>query len=93
MRIIWGTVALLGFALSAWAAVSLPEGTVLFPVPIAKRTSAGPYRWLRHPMYLGNWMLITGCAGLAAGFWNAIAVGTLAELLMREWAWRETRKP
>jgi protein-S-isoprenylcysteine O-methyltransferase Ste14 len=44
---------------------------------------------MKHPMYLGEWMAAVGMAGLAAGFWNAAAVGLVAELLLREWAIRE----
>jgi protein-S-isoprenylcysteine O-methyltransferase Ste14 len=90
MTIGWSAALVVGLLLVLWAARSLPAGTSLWPVPIVARTDAGPYRYLRHPMYVGNLLLIVGLAGLAAGIWNALAVGTVAELLMREWAARET---
>jgi len=42
-----------------------------------------------HPMYVGEWLAVVGMAGMAAGVWNAMAVGLVAELLLREWAMRE----
>lgn len=90
MTVVWGSAFVTGLLLVQWAARSLPPATCLWPVPIVHRTTAGPYRYLRHPMYVGNLLLIVGAAGLAAGIWNAVAVGTVAELVMREWAARET---
>lgn len=87
--IFWSTCVLLGIGLIWWAKRSLPVGTSLLPVPVADRTWAGPYRFVRHPMYLGNLSLIVGLGGLAAGVWNAAALGVLAVLLMGEWAARE----
>lgn len=99
MTVIYVALIVLGLALGIWARVSLPAGTVQFPVPlrgqnpyyyeVSTLTTRGPYRWLRHPMYLGNIALVTGLGGLGGGFWNALALMTLAELVMREWAWRE----
>lgn len=80
-----------GFLLNAWAVWANPAGAQSGPSPMPHhlRTQRGPYRYLRHPMYLGSWFLIVGAAGLAGGVWNVISVGILAELLLREWAWRE----
>jgi protein-S-isoprenylcysteine O-methyltransferase Ste14 len=86
----YAVLASLGVGLSTWAYVSLPIGTSLFPRPIVQRTTEGPYRWLAHPMYVGNVAIVAGMAGMAAGFWNALAIATLAEMVMREWAGRET---
>jgi protein-S-isoprenylcysteine O-methyltransferase Ste14 len=89
---IWIAVIAAGVGLGVAALRALPPGTDLRPVPIVTRTTRGPYRWLAHPMYVGNGLIIIGCAGLAAGLWNAAACGCLAELLMREWALRETER-
>lgn len=102
MTWVYALLCALGLALAAWAHLSLPLGTVMYPVPVrpfgrfatdtivtTNITRHGPYRWLRHPMYVGNILLITGLGGLGGGFWNALAFMTLAELVMREWAWRE----
>lgn len=90
MTAVWSACLVLGTALAIAAVRALPAGTDLRPVPIVTRTTRGPYRWLQHPMYVGNGLIVVGCAGLAAGVWNAITAGLLAELLMREWALRET---
>jgi protein-S-isoprenylcysteine O-methyltransferase Ste14 len=45
----------------------------------------GPYRWLRHPSYLGSIVAMTG-VGLAEGDWASVAImslGTLAAFLIR----------
>ena len=102
MTWVYAAVCVLGLALATWARVSLPAGTVDFPVRVdaLKRledgsllygvpVTSGPYRWMRHPMYLGNIAIITGLGGLGGGIWNALALMTLAELVHREWAWRE----
>jgi protein-S-isoprenylcysteine O-methyltransferase Ste14 len=85
----WAAMALVGTVLSVWAKASLPGDVVDFPVPVTNRTYRGPYRFLRHPMYVGNVLLITGLGGAGGGIWNALALFTLSELVMREWAWRE----
>lgn len=90
MTAVWSTCLVVGLVLGCWALRSLPAGTCLQPVAIQQRSSRGPYRWLDHPMYVGNVLLVVGAAGLAAGGWNALACGTLAELLMRDWIFRET---
>lgn len=47
----------------------------------------GPYRWLRHPAYLGELMMVTACAA-AAGIWPAwvlyVAVWPLVVLRIAE---------
>lgn len=105
MTIVYGALCVLGLALAAWAHYALPAGTVMFPVPVrgaldlgraagdpiitVSPTTRGPYRWLRHPMYVGNIALVTGLGGLGGGIWTALALFTLAEMVMREWAYRE----
>lgn len=90
---IWVALIVIGQALVIWTNLTLPGAIRMQPgrVP-AVRLTHGAFRWLRHPMYVGNVLFVVGLAGLAAGFWNALAVGTVAELLMREWAGREDGK-
>ena len=57
----------------------------MMPVPIGYRTRKGPYRWLAHPMYMGELAFMTGLGGMAAGFWNAFAMFTITELLISYW--------
>lgn len=87
---VWGAMAIGGLALIVWAMRSLPPGTDLRPGPIVEPTRRGPYRWLAHPMYVGNVIHLAGLGGLGGGFWNALAIGCVAETVMREWTKRET---
>ena len=89
MRLVYAALLGVGFLLCAWARWALPAGTVDFPVPVVNRTHRGPYRWLRHPIYVGTVLMVTGMGGLGGGVWTALAFFTLAELMVREWAWRE----
>lgn len=105
LTVLWSAFVVLGLALAAWAQFSLPSDTAMYPQPMPDTkvtrlgivtfspTCRGPYRWMRHPMYIGNILLLTGLGGLAAGTWNALAFMTLAEMMMREWAWRERVSP
>ncbi len=67
-------IALLGEALRIWAAGHLEKSREV--------TSSGPYRWTRHPLYVGSTML---GVGLAIASNNvvvaAIAIGYLAVTL------------
>jgi len=65
--------------------LSLPKGTNLAPVPPKERISTGAYRFLTHPMYVGNVLFVSGLGGMAAGLWNALAIGFSVEMLMRHW--------
>ena len=88
----YGALVVIGAALATWARLSLPADTIDYPIKVRQvpgLCTVGPYRWLRHPMYLGTILLLTGLGGLAAGIWNALAFMTLSELVLREWAWRE----
>ena len=54
----------LGLCLRFWAVSYLGEDKGhLRPVRLI---TAGPYRYLRHPLYLGNFLIITGLAGYLA---------------------------
>lgn len=91
MTYLYATMVFAGTALSIWAHLHLAaRGIVDFPVPVIRRLREGPYRWFRHPMYVGTITALTGMGGLGGGFWTALALFTLSEMVMREWAWRET---
>lgn len=91
MTWLWASLAVLGTALSSWAGVTLALIGVKNwqPVPPVYRTRAGPYRWLKHPMYIGQELALAGVGGLAAGHWGAIGFYLLANLVQREWRHRE----
>lgn len=98
----YGILTAAGWALLIWACAVNPVGAARGPEPLGElygrrgnvplytvRTRRGPYRWMDHPMYIGEWLAAVGMAGLAAGIWNALAAGLVAELLLREWIIRE----
>lgn len=89
---VWAGVAVVGLYLASWACLALPKGTNMAPVPPKVRIKSGPYRFLKHPMYVGNVLFVSGLAGMGAGIWNAFAVGFTAEMLMRHWASLEDGK-
>ena len=92
MSFVWGAIALAGFFLTVWAYAALPEGTDMRPIPPKKLVFIGPYKKMKHPMYTGNTMILTGLGGLAAGWWGALAIGSLADLMMRVWKMEEEAK-
>lgn len=55
--VIGGGAAALGLALRVWATGYLVKNE--------RFTREGPYRWVRHPLYLGTWLIATGA--LVAG--------------------------
>ena len=85
----WTGIAIIGLALAVWAQASLPKGTSMAPIPPKVRVDTGAYRFMKHPMYIGNVLFVSGMGGMAAGFWGACAVGTITEMLMRSWAMAE----
>jgi protein-S-isoprenylcysteine O-methyltransferase Ste14 len=91
---IFPALVVVGGLLTLWAMVTNPAGAIGGPDPLpigVVPITTGPYRWLTHPMYIGEWLTIVGCAGLAAGIWNAIALGLVTDLLLRDWILREQK--
>jgi protein-S-isoprenylcysteine O-methyltransferase Ste14 len=79
-------VAAAGLALAVWASVTMGHSLSPFPRPPrdAELVDRGPFRYLRHPIYVGGALLFAGISlvfsvyGLAltavlAGFWVAKA--------------------
>lgn len=58
---------LAGLVIRAWAFRTLgPRGRTRDPAPPSGRVDAGPYRWLRHPVYVGNVCIAAGIVTSAA---------------------------
>ena len=64
-----GFVMMYGLAISLWAKLSLRRS---FGIVAASRgiRRGGPYRFVRHPMYLGYWLTETGFLVLNPSLWN-----------------------
>ena len=73
-------VAALGFALAVWAAVTMGPSLSPFPRPPrgAELVERGPYRVLRHPIYVGGALFF---AGLSLVF-SLYALGLTAVLAL-----------
>ena len=64
-----------GEALRAWAIASLGGRwtTRVVVLPEAPLVVGGPYRWLRHPIYVGVTVMVAGFLA-AFGLWASLAV-------------------
>lgn len=71
----------LGPAIALWGILHLGRSFGIF-VEVRKVVFSGPYRWVRHPMYLG-WICM--CVGNALGFFSAayFILVTIHILLLR----------
>ncbi len=78
-------VLLLGFAVRFWASGYIGiEGRVR-EIGTSSRIVSGPYRLLRHPLYIGNFLLVTGTlVALRPMVWVAgvVLVGFIVEYML-----------
>ena len=89
----WTKVAIaLGLALQAAVVLGLGRGTPLVSLPIivgqavilfGAAFSALHYRWIRHPMYLGDFVVIVGFALLCPTVFSALAIPVAVIALVR----------
>ena len=56
----WFALSAAGLALAGWAYRVLGPAFTPFPEPRGPRVETGPYRWLRHPMYVGGVGMLAG---------------------------------
>jgi protein-S-isoprenylcysteine O-methyltransferase Ste14 len=82
----WLGIALscLGVSGEIWAALSLGASySPMLRVPNERAlVTAGPYRWIRHPLY-AFWIPVMTGWGLAAGSWFILVSGTVLILVLR----------
>jgi protein-S-isoprenylcysteine O-methyltransferase Ste14 len=80
-------VALAGVALVLWSRAELGSAWSFLPKADADTglITTGPYRRVRHPIYLGLTLLATGTA-LAFGSWSALLIVSCA--VVPTFAWR-----
>lgn len=89
-----GTIAsIIGAVVGVWSAVCLGKGLTPSPLPNGRTdlVSAGPYRWVRHPMYSAVILFMTGVA-TRSGSWIVVAelIG-LVVLFSVKSRWEETQ--
>jgi protein-S-isoprenylcysteine O-methyltransferase Ste14 len=72
-------LALPGALLFAWAARALGPALTPSPEPRGPLVTGGPYRYLRHPMYLGGTLLFAGVS--LALSWLGLALTAALALL------------
>ena len=71
---------LLGAVLTIWSLICL--GRCFSVLPACRGVvSRGPYRWVRHPVYLGELVMLFGCA-MAGGHWQGYVLVGLAVVLV-----------
>lgn len=93
MKYLFILETIIGLALLLWSVQANPVGATKGPdEKPGPWITKGPYQFMRHPMYVGEWLLLSGMAGIAAGFLNFCAVGITVELLLRDWVKRETAR-
>jgi protein-S-isoprenylcysteine O-methyltransferase Ste14 len=59
-------LAVLGVAIRLWAAGTIHKGREI--------TISGPYAWVRHPLYVGSFVIALGYFAMS-GLWEAFAIG------------------
>src|SRR5207302_3883533 len=69
-------LAVLGVAIRLWAAGTIHKGREI--------TTSGPYAWVRHPLYVGSFVIALGYFAMS-GLWEAFAIGIPLFLLLN-WA-------
>ncbi len=65
--VIGGAVSMAGEGIRVWAAGHLDKGREV--------TQSGPYRWMRHPLYVGSAIVALGAALAAADISAALIIG------------------
>lgn len=82
----WMWTGLLPVVVGVWMALAavpkLGAGLTPFPAPISsgQLTTAGPYGWVRHPIYGGILLVVIGLSILGASWWAAGAAAILGVL-------------
>ena len=86
--------------LGLWALRSNPPGNFNIrptPHPSGRLILAGPYRWIRHPMYTAVLLAGIACAAAGTGLSGWVALGMLAVVLfgksVLEERWMERQHP
>lgn len=66
---IWAEVLfVLGTLFAVWSACTLGRSFAVLPA-VRQLVVRGPYRYVRHPMYVGELLLVAGCVVAGTGWW------------------------
>jgi protein-S-isoprenylcysteine O-methyltransferase Ste14 len=69
------SVFILGMALFTWALAYLKRAFLGNVLPVTDRLiRTGPYRWIRHPLYLGMGVALLGLAVAMGSLWGVAGV-------------------
>lgn len=68
-------VSLVGYAIALWSVLYLGRSLSLL-VSVRTLKSSGPYRFVRHPMYLGYLVLVLGIAIASSSYFAIVLWGT-----------------
>ncbi len=84
----------LGLGLRAWAFAHLgPAGRTRDPAPPRSRATSGPYRWLSHPVYVGNLFVAAGLIVSASAPWGlSVAAAAVVLIVYAALATRESQQ-
>jgi protein-S-isoprenylcysteine O-methyltransferase Ste14 len=88
----FAVVLVAGIAIGLWALCANRPGNINIrpePKPGGHLVTGGPYRWVRHPMYLAA-LVITAAFAMAGDAWQWLALAALAAVLFAK-ARREER--
>lgn len=80
-RGIGALLVVIGILLLTWSALSMKQSLTAFPRPLpqGRLVTTGPYRFVRHPMYLG---VVVGALGLALATHSPLRLAIAAALLV-----------
>src|SRR5262245_40998930 len=84
-----GALLLVGLALHIWSNVSLARGDAVPPKLVVR----GPYRFVRNPIYLAGFILLTGTCLLYANVKVADLVGAIVLLAFFHWRVVRSEEP
>lgn len=85
----WGQViSVAGLMLMLWALDALGYSFGIAPADRGLVID-GPYRWVRHPMYLGELISLTGAVLASPSPWNSLVLHVLLVTLLLRMRWEE----
>ena len=77
-----------GLFLALWALVTLGRSFGIAPADRGL-VSTGPYRFVRHPMYLGQFISVVGIASADFSIWNGLVLVLIAASAVIRILWEE----